>query len=82
MTTQLPTLPEFYDQLEEHDWFYIHTDDHRYWLNGKQSEFDIMSVVNRSEEHAELFMAYRAFMFATEAQPANKPARPDAPTNS
>ena len=40
------TLDELRAMLEKHDWYYVYSDDHRYYKKGKASRDKIMEAIS------------------------------------
>lgn len=73
-------LPEFWDELEKHDWFFEMSDCHYTYNKGKESYYKLQILAAESEEHMKLFSDFSKHMFTgkpwgTEKQP--KPERPE-----
>ena len=72
-------LPEYYDMLARHDWFYEYSDDNAVWRRGVASETAIREATTQSPAHAELYQAYHDHISsgpAFKTPKAPKPARP------
>lgn len=76
-----PSLNEFYDILEKHDWFYMMSDDSSKDRKGHAEERRIIEIVNstRDQRYSDLYHKYHGHMWTgpawnTERKP--KPARP------
>jgi hypothetical protein len=44
------TFEEFQLLLKYHDWTYMYSDDHRYWVSGERSWKQIRNIANRHED--------------------------------
>jgi len=56
-----PTLAEFYDALERHDWWYCMSDDHSVYNRGAVAEGKLKVIAKKSPEHQTLFDDMQAF---------------------
>ena len=76
----IPTLKDYYDMLERHDWYYHYSDDGRVYEQGQRAHASLLSIANASAEHKALFEAYSNHMFTGDpwkTERAPKPARPE-----
>ena len=54
---KLPTLEQFDIMCRDHDWFYMHSDDHRAWSKGKTNANLLDSIVNTGgQEYKEVYL--------------------------
>ncbi len=60
--SQKPSLPEYYDMLDKHDWLYSYSDDHAVWLAG-QREHQKLADLSEScgLEYRKLFIAFGSY---------------------
>jgi len=73
----IPSLNEFYKMLENHDWFYDYSDDHRVWRNGSQSMSAIREAIeNGSKAYKELFELYVKYVNRDKYEFVEKPSKP------
>ena len=56
MTT--PTLKEYYEMLDEHDWWYSMSDDYRAYKKGTKAFREILDARDTSEAHAILYRGF------------------------
>lgn len=73
-TVQTTPLPEYYDMLSRHDWFYMMSDDRSVYSRGSSNEGKIQSIAKQSPEHRDLYEAYVAYTW----KKGPKPERPNA----
>lgn len=52
------SLDEFQELLEQHDWYYTHSDDHSVWKRGEEMGRHIRRLADSSSEHLELYNKY------------------------
>ena len=52
-------LQEFYDLLEQHDWYYDYSDDFSIYSCGLENYKNLQRLSLLSKQHEELFVAYR-----------------------
>jgi hypothetical protein len=73
----LPTLSEFYDMLEHHDWTFQYSDDHRYWRRGQQQLGEIQAAIDAGgREYNDLFKQWDAYAWREKDSAVPKPIRP------
>lgn len=72
---ELPTLPEYFDQLAAHDWFYEYSDDHKVFTAGSNNNQRLLVIARQSEKHRRLYESYKYWKF--DPQQVLKPARPE-----
>lgn len=72
------TLAEFYYELENHDWFYMMSDDQRVYDTGRRAEGILYSKAKiLGPEYEELLMDYHEYKSSTARQnPIEKPLAP------
>lgn len=51
-------LKDFQSMLDNHDWYYGYSDDHRVWRAGEAESKRIQAVSKESEAHAKLYQEY------------------------
>lgn len=44
------TVEQFTQMLKNHDWYYMYSDDHRYWTKGRQERAEIMMAIQNDEQ--------------------------------
>ena len=52
------TREEFYNELEQHDWTFMYSDDHSMYTRGRQNIERLTAIASQSPELEELFNAY------------------------
>lgn len=68
---------EFYSELENHDWFYVMSDDHYVYNAGKAEASKIIALTQSNPELRLMYEEYRAYIesgpaFGTERLPKPK----------
>ncbi len=58
------SLQDFYIKLEQHDWFYEMSDDHRVWQKGKDANNLLARQATIDPEYFKLYEAYRRYVFS------------------
>lgn len=76
------TLPEFYDLLAKHDWYFDYSDDFRVWQRGQAERQRIRTIAKESVEHNDLFRAFYAHYFNGPAWSTERQPLPERPTDS
>ncbi|WP_186044464.1 hypothetical protein [Burkholderia gladioli] len=75
-----PTIEQFYDDLNGHDWFFCYSDDPRVYRSGSEDVARIEAIVQRlGGDHAALYEAFKRHHFSGEpwsTPKLDKPARP------
>ncbi|AEA65618.1 hypothetical protein [Burkholderia gladioli] len=75
-----PTIEQFYDDLNGHDWFFCYSDDPRVYRSGSEDVARIEAIVQRlGGDHAALYEAFKRHHFSGEPWSTlkwDKPARP------
>lgn len=75
-------LQDYYDLLEQHDWYYIFSDDHKVYEKGKSNQDKLVDLAEENgPKFKELYKAFGDHYFSgkpwdTEQKP--KPERPGA----
>lgn len=80
MTTQ-----EYWDELNQHDWYYHYSDDGKVYNRGKSNEQRLDGHSLESDEHKAIFKAFSEHHFSGSAfgtDKAPKPERPGGPKPS
>lgn len=76
----MPSLQEFYDMLEAHDWYYAFSDAHNVWLAGEAARDKLNTIAEAGgSEYKKLLKKYSKHMFTGESwgnKQAPKPRRP------
>lgn len=75
----MTTLIEFYDMLEQHDWYYAFSDDHRVWKAGNANLAKIQNIVRESAEHAALYSGFHNHYFSGPAWSTEQSPKPERP---
>ncbi|NDG31610.1 hypothetical protein EB118_16275 [bacterium] len=74
---KLPTLSEFYDMLEHHDWSYQYSDDHRYWRRGQQQMAEIRTAIDSGgKAYSDLFEQWDGYAWREKDSNIPKPIKP------
>lgn len=55
------TLDKFIEMLGGHDWYYMYSDDHRYWTKGRDQAALINDALKRHPEWMPMYMHYFEF---------------------
>jgi hypothetical protein len=84
---KIPTLGEFYEMLERHDWFACMSDDSSVADRGERAERQLINIVNATEtakdsRYGALFRSYHAFMWSGPAFGTEQPPKPAAPESA
>ena len=72
-------LDWFYDQLEQHDWYYYFSDDMRVDMRGADNQKRLERLAASTPVHQELFNNYKDYMFSGpnfNKPVADKPLKP------
>tara|TARA_R110002074_G_scaffold402332_1_gene607507 strand:+ start:14955 stop:15476 length:522 start_codon:yes stop_codon:yes gene_type:complete len=56
------TLNEFLKQLDEHDWYYSYSDDHRSYKKGSENSRRLVAIAEGSEALKSLYVVYCGFI--------------------
>ena len=73
-------IKEFYNELENHDWFYHFSDDHGAWCAGVANENRLRKIAEESPEHKKLFYDFGKHYFSGESFGKPKAPKPIRPT--
>ena len=76
----MTTLPEYWDMLKAHDWYYQMSDDFRVWHRGDRNYSRLKTIAEESPEHHDLLMAFGSYYFNGTPMGNNNlklPERPD-----
>lgn len=52
------TPKEFYAMLEQHDWFYGYSDDHRVWTAGSEANRKLQAIVQENPLLSRMYSDY------------------------
>jgi len=52
------TPKEFYSMLEEHDWFYGYSDDHRVWTAGSEANRKLQAIIQEDSLLTRMYSDY------------------------
>jgi hypothetical protein len=52
------TPTEFYAMLEQHDWFYSYSDDHRVWTAGNEANRKLQSIIQENDVLTRMYVDY------------------------
>ena len=72
-------LNEFYDALENHDWFWMFSDDLKVKKNGENAEYELNEIAKLSSDHQDLLNAFRAYHFSGEPWKTERCPKPNRP---
>lgn len=75
----ITSLQSYYDALEQFDWFYHFSDDHRVWKKGEAASKKIKYLANQSPEHADLYRRFHKHHFSGEPWGTEKEPKPERP---
>lgn len=73
------TLKEYWKALNSHDWFYYFSDDHNIQNNGDREMRQLCAIGATSPAHAELFEAFRAYIFSGKPWNKEQKQKPEEP---
>jgi len=73
-------LPEFYDQLDRHDWYYEWSDDHGVWERGSSDANRLAQIAKESPVHQKLHNDFTEHKFSGESWGTEKAPKPIRPT--
>ena len=73
------SLPDFWDMLNAHDWYYAYSDDHSVWQRGERASKKLEAIAQQSKAHRELMTRFTLHMFSGEAWNTQKEPKPDRP---
>lgn len=73
------SLSEFYDMLENHNWFYEFSDQTSTWVDGDFKHSEIRRMANTSKEHKQLYDNYKRYVFSGEPWGIDKIEKPKRP---
>jgi hypothetical protein len=72
------SLQEFYDLLDQHDWFYPMSDDSRVFEKGQANERRLISLATTITGGKSLYVSYLAYINSRiEGTKIEKPRRPE-----
>jgi len=55
------TIQEFYKLLNDHDWKYHFSDDHRQWQRGREQRAQILQDLENNKDNPEFEVLFKAF---------------------
>lgn len=71
------TLPEYYDLLVKHDWYYGYADEAGKFREGEKQEMYLVGIAKRNgKSFMDLYDKFHDYIFADEHDPDRKPQRP------
>jgi len=73
------TLSQFYDFLENHDWYYQYSDDHSVYSKGSRERVFINKISSESENHRNLLKGFEEHIFSGPEFNTKKAIKPDRP---
>lgn len=62
-------VQELWDLLEAHDWYYVYSDDHRYYVKGSNERKQIQAMVQENGILLRLFEDYSNYVFNKAEKP-------------
>lgn len=62
MESNIVSLHQFYQMLENHDWYHEMADDHGSYLTGQSALRKLKEIASQSQSHQILFDDYRRYM--------------------
>ncbi len=71
-----PSLQEYWDMLNRHDWTYEYSDDHQVWRRGDGNRKKLERIANTSPEHLALYTNMKKYHFSMPSDNITKPERP------
>ena len=72
-------IQEYYDLLDEHDWFYQFSDDMRVYNAGNVAQKKIQHLSETSTVHRDLYLSFQGYIFSGPSYKTahlTKPVRP------
>lgn len=73
----VPSLPDYYDMLARHDWYYEMSDDHRVWKAGSARAGELRTIAKAGgEEYEKLLLAFGRY-YTTFSDRGPKPEKPN-----
>lgn len=76
---EFPTLPQYWDLLDQHDWFWDFSEDQFYWHRGRAQNARLLKIAEKGgPEYQAMYDGFHAFHFfyGPKEQRPGKPARP------
>ena len=70
------TTTEFFNEAAGHDWYYEMSDDHRYYVAGRQHKQKLQAAAQGDPVKTAILDAWTAHMFSGEPWGTEKTARP------
>lgn len=65
----MTTKAEFYDMLQQHDWFYEFSEDRNVYTRGSCTRRYLINIANQDAEFKKLYYAYHAYIFKNGVKP-------------
>ena len=62
---------EFFKLLEQHDWYYQYSDDHRAWSKGNDQSKRLQAIIQEDSQMTRMYLAYSDYMFRPREQREN-----------
>lgn len=72
-------LKDYYNELENHDWFYEYSDDQGVWERGRDSLKNIQTLSKNSDEHQKLYDGFCKHHFSGKPWGIEKQPKPEIP---
>jgi len=74
-------LTNYYDMLVRHDWYYTYSDDHRYYLRGRDKEIELLKIAGElGKEYKDLYDSFHHYYFKETVW--SEDSYPKRPTNA
>lgn len=71
------SLKEFWDQLNNHDWYYQYSDDNSVWRRGQAAREGLQRAAKTSPEHQKMYDGFFSHVFNHSGEEKPKPERPE-----
>lgn len=72
-------IGDYYEMLDNHDWFFDFADDHQRWRAGLDQEEKLKEIALQSQAHDTLFRQFHKWKFNGEPFGSNPVAKPKKP---
>jgi hypothetical protein len=56
-------IQEFFKLLENHDWYYQYSDDHRAWSKGRNESLRLQSIIQEVPLYTTMYLTMSDYMF-------------------
>ena len=64
-------IKQYYDELKVFDWYFEYSDDYRVYTKGRDNYNKLKGISGESEEHKQLFNAFKDYYFNNGNYPKN-----------